>query len=226
MGNCVGREQKSVKTIWDSIPKQKDGKVSPEDFGKAMNSNEELRQLCKDSGLGELYIFDQLDINSDDTLDYEEFKGQTAVMGNLHDLFTGLDKNKSGSLSKKELAKELNSKNSSLLAMCEGAGLNTLYIKEQLAEEDGKVTWDSFRDNFQGMASLYQEFQKADKNKNGRISRKELAAALQKSPKLSIKVERAGITTQWFGLVKAQMENADGQVTFKEFAELLKKPKV
>lgn len=224
MGLCVSRERcHSVKTIWDSIPKQKDGKVSPADFGKALDSNTELLQLCKDSGLGDMFIFEQLDINGDDTLDYDEFKGQTAVMGNLHDLFKGLDTNKSGSLSKKELAKELSHNNSCLLAMCDSIGLDTkFYIKEQLANEDGKITWESFRDTFAGIASLTKEFQKADKNNNGKISRKELAKALEKSPKLSKKLAKAGINTDFF--VKEQMANADAQVTFKEFYDLLKKP--
>lgn len=223
MGVCASREKKSVKTIWDSIPKQKDGKVSPEDFGRALNTNVELWQLCKDSGLDDMFIFDQLDINGDDTLDYDEFKGQTAVMGNLHDLFKGMDTNKSGSLSKKELAKELNVKNSSLLAMCEAVGLDTkFYIKEQMANEDGTLTWESFRDTFAGVASLVKEFQKIDKSNNGKISKKELAKALEKNPKLRKKIGKAGINTDFF--IKEQMANEDGQVTFKEFYKLLKKP--
>lgn len=207
----------TIKAVWNPINKDEDGCVGKDDFGIAYNANANLRQLCSDAGLetDHGFIFEQLDLDDDDKLTYDEFRASTSAIGHLHDVFNGMDANKSGTVSKKEFAAEM-AKNPSLTAMCGIAGLSLdFFLKEQLNNEDGKLTWTSFRDQFTAQASLLKLFDGIDKNKSGSISKNELAAGMKKKPKLIKKLANAGVNTDMF--VKEQITDGNKKLDFKTF---------
>lgn len=175
-----------LKLIFESSDSNDDRHLSKRELTAALERDPNLGALVKEAGLNDVfYVLNQLDTNEDHHVSWEEFKThlkkaamtQVQETGNvvaaelpveeklfkqLRELFDNLDADKSGEVSKDELASGLKKgtdengemKDDSLGKLMERAGFDLdLDMLEQLdTNKDGLITWDEFDQHLRSSA--------------------------------------------------------------------------
>lgn len=169
MATDAGRAE--LKTLYDTLDSDKDGKVSSKEWGRAVGKQAPLlrRFLGADTTVAQLgKAFKMIDTNGDDSLSWNEFVtfadrvaggGQRAIeafaaamateagRAELKALYATLDADKDGKVSSKEWGKAVGKQAPSLRKLL-GADATLAQIgtafKLMDANGDGSLSWDEF----------------------------------------------------------------------------------
>jgi len=144
-----------LKSLFDKIDKNADGKLDANEVKKALEAESSLAELLEKGGYNpQYYVLEQLDANEDGKVAWEEFKkglsasvsDRDAALSLLKSLFKNIDKNADEKLDKREIAKAMTSE-PMLAKMLEKAGFQSQSkVLEQLdGNKDGTVSWDEFK---------------------------------------------------------------------------------
>jgi len=175
-----------------------------------------------------------------------EASAEERALVQLKTIFDSIDVNKDGNVSKAELVAALE-KDASIGDLIKDAGLNQEYnAMDQLqTSKDGHVTWEEFLANLkeaakkevletgevkgielaadekalQQLRKLYDEL---DRNKDGAVSREELAAGMEKDADIGQLVKEAGFNPD-YNVLEQLDTNEDGKITWDEFEAHLRK---
>jgi len=175
-----------------------------------------------------------------------EKSAEERALVQLKTIFDSIDVNKDGNVSKAELVTALD-KDASIGDLIKDAGLNQEYnAMEQLqTSKDGHVTWEEFLANLKEAAKkevletgavqgvelaanekavqqLKKLFDTLDRNKDGAVSREELAAGMEKDASIGQLIKEADLNPDYYVLEQLDT-NDDGKITWDEFAAHLRK---
>jgi len=175
-----------------------------------------------------------------------EVSAEERALVQLKTIFDSIDVNKDGNVSKAELVAALE-KDASIGALIKDAGMNQEYnAMEQLqTSKDGHVTWEEFLANLKEAAKkevmetgevkgielaadekalqqLRKLYDSLDSNKDGAVSREELAAGMEKDAGIGQLVKEADFNPDYYVLEQLDT-NEDGKITWDEFEVHLRK---
>jgi len=175
-----------------------------------------------------------------------EASAEERALRQLKTIFGSIDANHDGNVSKAELAAALQ-KDTTIGALIKEAGLNQEYnaLEQLQTSKDGHVTWEEFQANLREAAKkevmqggdvagielaadkkalqqLKKLYESLDSNKDGAVSRDELAAGLEKEAGLGQLVQEAGFNSDYYVLEQLDT-NEDGKITWDEFETHLRK---
>jgi len=175
-----------------------------------------------------------------------EASAEERALVQLKTIFDIIDVNKDGNVSKAELVTALD-KDASIGDLIKDAGLNQEYNSmEQLqTSKDGHVTWEEFLANLKEAAKkevletgevqgielaahekavqqLKKLFDTLDSNKDGAVSRDELAAGMEKDASIGQLIKEADLNPDYYVLEQLDT-NEDGKITWDEFEAHLRK---
>ena len=132
----------TLKDTFDEIDEDKKGFISRQQLSDALRKNPSLLQLCAAAGLDTRYFLMDQASGCYDKLSWESFREKLKCVGNLYSLFSHIDKNNNGVISKKDFMEALDD-NHKLVKKCKERGMDP---KAQLTGGDGSLTWPEFRD--------------------------------------------------------------------------------
>jgi len=175
-----------------------------------------------------------------------EVSAEERALLQLKTIFDSIDANKDGNVSKAELVAALE-KDASIGALIKDAGLNQEYnaLEQLQTGKDGHVTWEEFLANLKEAAKkevmetgevqgielaadekavqqLKKLYESLDTNKDGAVSRDELAAGLEKEAGLGQLIKEADFNPDYYVLEQLDT-NEDGKITWDEFEAHLRK---
>lgn len=168
-----------LKVLFDGIDVNADSSVSADELAAALTKNPHLVNLAREAGLdmrekgfgqGQFKkVFEQLDINGNGRITWEEFKAslfptaveqvtssgevlaaqapaQEKALAQLKTLFDAMDVNNNSTVSREELEGQLG-RDESFRSLIRDAGMDPdFHVFEQLdTNADGSVTWEEFR---------------------------------------------------------------------------------
>jgi len=121
-----------------------DGALSPAEFKQMIENHPEIEVLISRRQLLPVYIYEQLDLDSDGKVTVLEFMKTLHTQQHLVDLFSKCDQNHDGFVDKIELAAALKN-DDTLLRRGRAIGLKPVMVFEQLdLNGDGKLTLSEF----------------------------------------------------------------------------------
>jgi Ca2+-binding EF-hand superfamily protein len=169
-----------------------------------------------------------------------EVSAEERALKQLKIIFDSIDANKDGNVSKAELVAALE-KDASIGALIKDAGLNQKYnaLEQLRTSKDGRVTWEEFLANLREAAKkevletgevqgielaadekalqqLKKLYDSLDSNKDGAVSRGELAAGMEKEAGLGQLIKEANFNPDYYVLEQLDT-NEDGKITWDEF---------
>jgi len=175
-----------------------------------------------------------------------EVSAEERALMQLKTIFDSIDVNKDGNVSKAELVAALE-KDASIGALIKDAGLNQEYnaLEQLQTSKDGHVTWEEFLANLREAAKkevmetgevqgielaadekalqqLRKLYDSLDSNKDGAVSREELAAGMEKEAGLGQLIKEADFNPDYYVLEQLDT-NEDGKITWDEFEAHLRK---
>jgi len=175
-----------------------------------------------------------------------EESAEERALKQLKTIFDSIDVNKDGNVSKTELVSALE-KDPSIGALIKDAGMNQEYnaLEQLQTGKDGHVTWEEFLANLKEAAKkevletgevqgielaadekalqqLRKLYDTLDSNKDGSVSREELAAGMQKEAGIEQLIKEAGFNPEYYVLEQLDT-NEDGRITWDEFEMHLRK---
>merc|ERR1740121_2803417 len=175
-----------------------------------------------------------------------EASAEERAMTQLKTVFGSVDKNTDGLINKAELADALK-RDPKLGALIKEAGMDQSFANLDKLETKtpGCINWDEFQASLKAAAveevldtgnvaavelaadeKAFQELKKIyealDSNKDGAVSREELALGLKQDPNINHLIEEAGLNTEYYVLEQID-DNGDGRITWDEFESHLRK---
>jgi Ca2+-binding EF-hand superfamily protein len=164
----------AAEKLFKEADKDKNGKLDERELGAAIASLIPARRGFSPGAFWVKPLQDGLDADEDGKLTKEK------IVAGVTKLFKASDKDKKGSLNEKQLAAAINGLLPALPGFPGGGpgrfgpgqGIATAILKRADADKDGKVTLKEM------LAALEKLFKESDKDKDGKLDEKELAGAI------------------------------------------------